>query len=99
MFPLSQLVPLGFQTISLTTGTVSSLTVPTGAKIAYITADTQAARWRDDGTAPTSAAGMMLATGNPPLIYGGRLSAIQFIAASSGAILSVSYYSMAGFGA
>ncbi len=81
--------PLGYQQITLTAAT--HLTVPTGATIAFITVETQNARYRDDGTAPTATVGQPLVT-TQQLVYSGSLSAIQFINVVAGAILDVSYY-------
>jgi hypothetical protein len=81
---------LGYQQItSLSAST--ALTVPVGANLALIVAETQAVRWRDDGTAPTASVGMPLATG-VSLSYDGDLKAIRFIEQSASATLNVSYY-------
>ena len=61
-------------------------------QFALLQADAQNIRWRDDGTAPAAGTGMLLTAGDAPFPYDGNLSAIQFIATTSGAILSVSYY-------
>lgn len=76
-----------------------TLTVPTrdqqGNKqqptLAYIVAEVQDVRWRDDGTAPTATIGMPLAAG-VPFPYDGDLTKIQFIEQTAGAVLNVSYY-------
>jgi len=90
---------LGYQQITSTSSAVN-LTVPTKdpvsglnvkANFALITPETQAVRWRDDGTAPTTTVGMPLAAG-VTLQYDGDLSKIQFIAQTAGAIVNVSYY-------
>ena len=81
---------LGYQQItSLSAST--ALTVPAGATMALIVAETQAVRWRDDGTAPTASVGMPLATGTS-LSYDGDLKAIRFIQQTASAVLNVSYY-------
>jgi hypothetical protein len=86
-------VPVGYQQLTVTT--LESLTVPPGATCAMIVPEAQAVRWRDDGIAPTASIGMPLAVG-ALLEYGGRLSALQFIAQTSGGIINVSYYRAAG---
>lgn len=88
------LTPLGYQQI---VGLVAAtnLTPPTGATYAFITVETQSVRWRDDGTAPTIAIGMLEASGSsPPRLnpYSGNLSAIQFIQTAATATLDISYY-------
>ena len=81
---------LGYQQItSLSDST--ALTVPVGATLALIVAETQAVRWRDDGVAPTASIGMPLATG-VSLSYDGDLRAIRFIQQLASATLNVSYY-------
>lgn len=85
----------GYQQItSLSSST--GLTVPTmgdGTKPTYavITVQTQAVRWRDDGTAPTASVGMPMAVGQT-LEYDGDLNAIKFIEQTASAALNVSYY-------
>lgn len=61
-------------------------------RIAIITPEDQAVRWRDDGVAPTATVGMPLAAG-VTLQYDGDLSQIQFIEQASGAVLNITYYS------
>ena len=61
-------------------------------RIAIITAEAQAVRWRDDGVAPTATVGMPLPAG-VTLQYDGDLSQIQFIEQTAGAIVNVTYYS------
>ena len=86
----STTVCLGYEQItSLSAST--ALTVPVGATMALIVAETQAVRWRDDGTAPTASVGMPLATGTS-LSYDGDLKAIRFIQQTASAVLNVSYY-------
>lgn len=83
-------VPLGYQQIALGSG-AASLTVPAGAIYALIAVETEAVRWRDDGTPPTASIGMPVAAGEL-MTYRGALSAIQFIGQGAGAVLDVSYY-------
>ena len=81
---------LGYQQItSLSSST--ALTVPAGATLALIVPEAQNVRWRDDGVAPTASVGMLVPA-NSSMSYDGDLKAIRFIAATSGAILNVSYY-------
>ncbi len=82
-------IPLGYQQLTSITSS-TALSVPAGAKIAVIGAETQGVRWRDDGTAPTGSIGMLLNSGDT-LIHP-RPSAIRLIQATSGAICNVSYY-------
>jgi len=90
---------MGYQQItSLSSST--NLTVPARdlnglvgtPRIAIITPETQAVRWRDDNTAPTASVGMPLAAG-VTLQYDGDLSQIKFIEQVGGAKLNITYYS------
>lgn len=66
-------------------------TIPNGARIALIQAEGADVRWRDDGTNPTSAVGMLLEDGQT-LVYNSNLAAIKFIDVTTGAKLNVSFY-------
>jgi hypothetical protein len=90
-----QMESLGFQQLTGMTS-AASLTVPTGADAVLLSADTQAVRWRDDGTAPTASVGMSIRTTDQAFLYTGDLAAIQFIAAVSGAVLNCTYFKMVG---
>lgn len=83
-------VPLGYQQLT-GMSTAQGLTVPTGATEAFVVCDTQAVRWRDDGTAPTASVGVGLAVG-VGFPYTGALSAIKFIEQTASATCNVSYY-------
>lgn len=81
---------LGYQQITPTVAT--ALTVPTGATTAVFRVEAQTVRWRDDGTNPTAAVGMLMLTADAPYVYTGPLTLIKFIETTSGAKLNVSYY-------
>ena len=59
-------------------------------------AEVEAVRWRDDGTAPTSAVGQVMAVSAAPLEYTGDLTAIQFIQVAVGAIVDATFYKLVG---
>lgn len=89
--------PLGFQQLTLTSS-AQSLTLPTppagfvvGYTVIQCEGTSAVARWRDDGTAPTSTVGMILNTGSE-LDYTGDPTMIQFIIGSGSPILDISYY-------
>jgi hypothetical protein len=86
----STTVCLGYQQISTVSSSIG-LTVPTGATLAVITPESQAVRWRDDGTAPTSSVGMPLPLFTV-LSYDGDLQKIRFIEQAASAKLNISYY-------
>lgn len=83
--------PLGYQQITVLTA-ATALTVPTNSRLAWIQAEAQAVRWRDDGTNPTASVGMVLAAGEGMWYTGNRLAALKFIEAAASAKLNVSYY-------
>lgn len=83
----------GYQQLTVTNGAVVSLTPPVGATYAIMRAESADARWRDDGTNPTTASGQpMLA--DEQFFYAGSLSAFRIIAqTATNVTLNVSYYS------
>lgn len=85
-----QLTPQGYEQIT-SLSAAAALTVPAGSTHAIITAQTQAVRWRDDGTDPTGTVGMPLAAGES-ITYYGDLKRIRFIEQTASAVLNVSYY-------
>lgn len=82
--------PVGFQTFAASTAT--ALTVPSGAKSAFVTVDGDSARWRSDGTSPTTTVGMYLADGGGIEVGTLELPVIEFIAIADSATVSVTYY-------
>lgn len=82
--------PLGYVQLTSLTSAIG-LTPPAAADAAMITVEVASVRWRDDGTAPTAAIGMLLTAGQT-FTYYGNLSAIQFIAVSGSPTVNVSYY-------
>ena len=92
---------LGYQQISVTSGSAVSLTIPTAAGgasawIVEVCNEAQPLRYRDDGTAPTTTVGVPIAA-NFCFQYAGAgattgLGAIQFIAQNTSSTLNVSYY-------
>lgn len=84
--------PLGYQQIA--TAAATGLTPPDGAEIAVISVEVAAVRYRDDGTSPTTAIGMLIPSGLAPQVFFGNLSAVKFINAvgASGALVNVTYY-------
>ena len=64
--------------------------IPVGFTIVQ-NSGTAAARWRDDGVAPTASVGMVLNAG-AELDYAGDPANLQFIQAAAGAQLEVSMY-------
>ena len=82
----------GYEQITTLT-TAVGLTVPDGASIALIRPETQAVRYRADGTNPQAGVGMTLAV-DVTVEFRGRalLEALKFIEAVVGATLNVHYF-------
>lgn len=87
---INNCAPLGYQRLAAL-ATAAPLTIPKAARAALIQAESQPVRWRDDGTAPTASAGMLLDAGET-LFYVGSLDALRFIEAQAPAVLNVSFY-------
>jgi hypothetical protein len=68
--------------------------LPDGAIVADLQAEGQPVRYRDDGTPPTAAIGMLIPVGGPPFQYAGDLTRLQFIEAAGGGKLNVAYYGL-----
>lgn len=81
---------LGYQQIT-SLSSAAGLTVPGGTAYALIQAETQAVRWRDDGTNPTTTVGMRIPAGGE-LRFEGQFSRLKFIEEAASAKLNVSYY-------
>lgn len=82
---------LGYCQLSVTTAVGLSTCaggIPAGSIFAYITPETAAIRWRDDGSAPTATVGYPVSAGSQ-LQYGGPLTAIQVIAQSGTSTVDV----------
>lgn len=80
------------QPCTSSSNSVTAVGPPIGANFALMQAETQNIRWRDDGGAPTTTVGVILPSGLSPLMYNGTLKNIQFIDATAGGILDVSFY-------
>lgn len=86
--------PLGYQQIA-DLSAAEGLAPPAGASFAVVNPESQAVRWRDDGTPPTASVGMLIPV-DGEFTYQGDLTKIKFIQAASGAKLNVSYYAATG---
>jgi hypothetical protein len=58
-----------------------------------IRTETNNIRFRDDGTNPTTAVGMLILTTDPLFIYDGEISKLVIIATAGTATVSLAYYS------
>jgi hypothetical protein len=87
----STFIVKGFQQITVTAGAVSVLTIPDDAEHIAIQVDDQNIRYRDDGSDPTTAIGILMAAGLPAEVYPGPLVKFKMIAETGTALVNVSY--------
>jgi len=83
--------PLGCQQISAPSSATGFSSVPTGATLASIAVESNSVRYRDDGIAPTSSVGTLLAVGGP-WPYTGNLAKFQVIQTAVSATVDVCFY-------
>jgi hypothetical protein len=86
--PGQPIVPLGFcQMGSSALGSAAKLsansTIPVGATMVYLQAESANVRYREDSAAPTTAIGNLILSGNSGIFYNGSIKALQFIAVFS----------------
>lgn len=85
---------LGHQTISVTTGAVSTLTIPGGSNACDIQADGSAVSLTQDGTTPTATVGKRVDDG--VIVYVDTpLSTVKLIARTGTTNVQVTYYDKA----
>lgn len=82
---------LGYQQIT-SLAAAASLTVPAGTTMIRIVPETQAVRWRDDGTNPTATVGQPLAVGAELIYTADSAGKLKFIEQAASAKLNVTYY-------
>lgn len=82
---------LGYQQIT-SLSAATALTIPGGTVLALCTPETQAVRWRDDGTSPTATVGYPLAVGAELRYDAMGLAALKFIEQTASAKLNIVYY-------
>jgi hypothetical protein len=83
-----------YVTSAATTSSMASLTsgsIPAGATMVYLVLETAAARYRDDGAAPTTSVGQPIAQ-NGTLFYSGTISAMKLIAQTGSPVLDMLFY-------
>lgn len=85
------LEPAGYVQLTSISSATALSSIPTGVKLTLIQAESQAVRWRDDGSNPTASAGMVIAAGDT-LVYNGNPSALKVIETTASAKVNVSYY-------
>lgn len=77
---------------SLTFGSAAGAGIPNGTALLIITPQTQAIRWRDDGTVPTAAVGYPLAVGAELRYTGADMQNLRVISQVAGAVVNVIAY-------
>jgi hypothetical protein len=82
---------LGYQQIT-SLSSATALTVPAGTALAIVIPQTQAVRWRDDGTSPTATIGYPLAVGSELYYDSASISQLKFIEQTASAAINVCYY-------
>lgn len=83
--------PISYEQVTVLTAAKGLQVIPKGVKFAMIQPEAQNVRWRDDGTDPTTAIGMILVA-NDVLIYSGDMTKIKFIEVTATAKINVTYY-------
>lgn len=84
--------PLGY-TQYTSVSSATALTLPSGATFCVVSPETQAVRWRDDGTNPTASVGMEIKIGSSFTFNGALiLAAVKFIEQAASAKLNVACY-------
>lgn len=84
--------PTGYRQVTATVAAFALPTPPAGTRRTVIQAEAQGLRWRDDGTDPTAAIGMLIPSGGELRYDGATIGALKLIAAAAGAIANISYY-------
>jgi hypothetical protein len=90
--PLGHFQPAAVDAATTLASIVGAQLVARGITLVLVTPQTQAIRWRDDGTAPTATVGYPLAVGAELRYTGQGISALQFISQTAGAIINVAVY-------
>lgn len=86
----SYMEPNGFSRLTAATA-VGLGTVPDGTTLAMIQCETQELRWRDDGSNPTAAVGMLLPV-KTILYYSGPMASFKMIEVAASAVVNVTFY-------
>jgi hypothetical protein len=68
------------------------LTIPAGATMAWVQAETSNVRYTLDGTTPTATGGLIMRATEPPIELQCELPPARFIEEAGGALLNVIYF-------
>ena len=86
---------LGYQQITVLTASVGFASIPTGSETVLVQAEAQNVRYRDDGTDPTAAIGMILVTNTIYEFTVAQFARMRFIEVAATAKLNISFYGTA----
>ena len=93
----SSLNPIGYEQLTVSTTAVSLTPPNVGSRVVVILIRTNAVRYRDDGTAPTSTVGMPQDAGSVLVVCGASIGKIKLIrSGSADATAEISYYGTGG---
>ena len=93
------LISLGFEELTLADSTAVGLNSTNGsAEALHVSVETQAVRYRADGTDPALTTGVLLATGSHWLEAVGEPAKFKFIQSTGSATVSIMAYKNAGGG-
>lgn len=70
----------------------TALTIPAGTALILVTPETQAVRWRADGTNPTASVGYPLAIGVEAQFTLKQLAGLKFIEQTAGAKINIYFF-------
>ena len=82
---------IGYEKIGTLTS-ATGLTIPEGATMAWLQAETANIRYRLDGGTPNATTGLLMRATEPPIELQCELPPARFIEETSGAKLSVTYF-------
>jgi hypothetical protein len=81
---------LGYQQIAV--DAAQSLSAPSGTEMTLIIPQTQAIRWRGDGTDPTATVGQPLSVGSELQYDAGSINKFRAIGQAAGGVINVVFY-------
>lgn len=83
---------LGYTQVTVLTSAVGVGTIPAGTETVMLQCTGQNVRYRDDGTNPTAAIGMLLVVNTLYSFTVGQISSMKFIESAATAVLNISFY-------
>jgi hypothetical protein len=83
---------LGYVQVTAVSAAVGVGDIPAGTTLIIVIPESQAVRWRDDGTDPTAAVGMPLAVGAVLEYTGAQMARLKFFEQAASAKLNITFY-------